>query len=307
MSGVIAEREIIMHTFKVLLFGANGQVGNECQRQFEQQGWLVMACNRQQADFEDPKAVYATVMSAQADVVVNACAYTAVDRAESESESQLAHVVNGDSVGAIAKACSELDIPVVHISTDYVFDGTAATPYEENAAVNPTGVYGASKLRGEQQLSTHCSKYILLRTSWVFSSYGANFVKTMLRLAGERDALSVVGDQRGCPTFAGDIASAIVELLNQYLQQLSPWGVFHCSSRGSCSWYEFAEEIFGLAVKKGLLLREPQVSAISTQEYPTAAVRPAYSVLNCTKLECQLGRSMPPWQLGLESVLDELR
>ena len=291
---------------KVLLFGANGQVGSECQKVFQKMGWDVLALTRQDADFSNPSAVYNAVKNIKPDVVVNACAYTAVDKAESEPA--LANLVNAESVGAMGKACNELKIPTIHISTDYVFNGTAKNPYIENAAVAPMGVYGQSKLAGEQQLQLENPKHVILRTSWVFSAHGNNFVKTMLRVGAERAELGVVGDQFGCPTYAGDIAKAIsafIALLKND-KPFEAWGIYNCSNRGECSWYDFAQAIFKAGVQADLLVKAPKVNSITTDQYPTPTARPAYSVLDGSKLEALLGESMPHWRIGLTQVCEEL-
>lgn len=292
---------------KVLLFGANGQVGSECRRVFAGTGWDVAALTRNEVDFRNPKDVYAVVKTIKPDIVVNACAYTAVDKAESEPA--LAQLINADSVGAMAEACCELDIPTMHISTDYVFNGMSVSPYLESDSVDPTGIYGQSKLAGEQQLQLENPKNIILRTSWVFSAHGNNFVKTMLRLGTERDELGVVGDQVGCPTFAGDIAksiSAFISLL-QKEKSFSAWGIYNCSNNGTSSWHDFALSIFDLGAEFGLLANAPKVNSITTDQYPTPVARPAYSVLDGRKLELLLGKPMPHWQIGLSQVITALR
>jgi len=291
---------------KILLFGANGQVGSECRKKFQQKGWDVISLVRGDVDFSEPSKVYEAVKAYKADVVVNACAYTAVDKAEGEAE--LAGLINAQSVASIGKGCSELNIPVIHISTDYVFDGEAKTPYTEEDRVSPLGVYGKTKLEGELSLQKQHDKHIILRTSWVFGAQGNNFVKTMLKLAKTRDELSVVGDQFGSPTYAGDIANSIalvIEKINN-TAEFSQWGIYHCSNQGETNWFDFSRAIFTEGVKAGVLGREPQVNSITTREYPTATARPAYSVLNCNKLERLLQRSMPSWKLGLAKVCNEL-
>jgi len=291
---------------RVLLFGANGQVGSECRRIFQQKGWDVIPLLRVDVDFSEPNKVYEAVKAYKADVVVNACAYTAVDKAEDEAD--LADLINAQSVASIGKGCNELNIPAIHISTDYVFDGEAKTPYKEEDIVSPLGVYGKTKLEGEQFLQKQHEKHIILRTSWVFSAEGNNFVKTMLRLAKTKDELGVVGDQFGCPTYAGDIASSIaliIEKINS-TAEFTQWGIYHCSNQGETNWCDFSRAIFAEGVKAGILDREPKVSGITTQEYPTPTARPAYSVLSCVKLERLLQQPMPSWKLGLAKVCKEL-
>ena len=291
---------------RVLLFGANGQVGSECRRIFLQKGWDVISLLRADVDFSEPIKVYEAVKAYKAEVVVNACAYTAVDKAEDEAE--LADLINAQSVASIGKACNELNIPTIHISTDYVFDGQAKIPYTEEDLVSPLGVYGKSKLEGEQSLQKQHEKHIILRTSWVFGAEGNNFVKTMLRLAKTKDELGVVGDQFGCPTYAGDIANSIgliIEKINN-TAEFSQWGIYHCSNKGETNWCDFSRAIFAEGVKVRVLSREPKVNCITTEEYPTPTARPAYSVLNCNKLEMLLQQSMPSWKTGLTKVCNEL-
>ena len=291
---------------KILLFGTTGQVGQECLALFNKQGWEVISIERKDVDFRMPSSVYESVLFNKPDIVVNACAYTAVDKAESESE--LAGLVNAESVELMAKACSELDIPIVHISTDYVFNGLASSPYCEDDEVDPQGVYGRTKLEGEKLLTSECPKSLIIRTSWVFSAHGNNFVKTMIRLGKERDELGVVGDQFGCPTFAGDISQVIADVISLIEQapNFDGWGTYHCSDAGVVSWNDFAQKIFRQAVELKLLSKAPKVNSITTNQYPTPATRPAYSVLNCNKLEALLGRPMPHWKLGLQHVCETL-
>jgi len=295
----------------VLLFGANGQVGNECRRIFNtteagNKGFQLIALTRDDADFSDQSSVEKAVREYSPGIVINACAYTAVDKAETEAD--LAYAVNALSVAALGRACQQLGIPCIHISTDYVFDGTAEGAYSEATSVAPLGVYGGSKYEGERLLQLETEKAIILRTSWVFGVQGNNFVKTMLRLGSERDELAVVADQRGCPTFAGDIAVVIHQLVTQYREENTlPWGIYHCSNSGACSWYEFAQAIFKQAVEQGVLNKAPMVKAITTEQFPTPAKRPANSVLDCSKLEQLLGKPMPHWRSGLQQLCASLK
>lgn len=288
---------------KILLFGKTGQLGNACLAALGNH--QLVALDRAAADFSQPEQVAQAVMRERPDIVVNACAYTAVDKAESEQA--LAFAVNRDSVAAMAGACTELGIPCIHVSTDYVFRGDGSEPYRELDSTDPQGVYGQSKLEGEQQLQAANPRHVILRTSWVFSAHGNNFVKTMLRLGRERDQLGVVGDQLGNPTFAGDIAGVIAHLVQDYSDRGElPWGIYHCSSNGTCSWFEFAQEIFQRAEARGMLEAAPAVNRITTADFPTPAKRPAYSVLDLSRLEAYLGRPMPDWREGLDSVLEAL-
>lgn len=287
---------------RVLLFGANGQVGRACQELLSGPEFELLAVTRNEADLTRPAEAYDAVLSRAPDLVINASAYTAVDKAESEPE--IAQSINVDSVAAMGKACAKLDIPMVHISTDYVFDGQGTAPYSEQCPVNPKGVYGVTKLAGEQALQQTLKKHVILRTSWVFGEHGSNFVKTMLRLGVSRPELGVVSDQIGNPTYASDIASVIVRLAGMYRDTGElPWGTYHCSNRGTCSWYDFACEIFKQAEAQLLLSTSPKVKPITTDQYPTPAARPAYSVLDCNKLERLLGAQMPHWKNGLNKML----
>ncbi|MNZ94404.1 dTDP-4-dehydrorhamnose reductase [compost metagenome] len=228
-----------------------------------------------------------------------------MDKAESEPER--AWVVNRDGVANLAIAAERLGIPVFHISTDYVFAGDAREPYRESDPVGPTGVYGASKLGGEVMLAANCSRHLILRTSWVFGAHGNNFVKTMLRLGREREELGVVADQHGCPTSAASIARALWTLAVQYRDHGAlQWGVYHYAGTPACTWHEFALEIFRQAHELGLLERVPVVRAIATADYPTPATRPAWSVLDCSKLHAAHDIAQADWREELGLVLREL-
>ncbi|MFT7223259.1 MAG: dTDP-4-dehydrorhamnose reductase [Cellvibrionaceae bacterium] len=284
---------------RILLFGSAGQVGTDCVVQLGRAGLELVPLSRKELDFADAAAVTFAVETHQPDLVVNACAYTAVDQAESEDV--VAEQVNHLSVAALARVCASGNIPLIHLSTDYVFDGLSKTPYRESDPVHPLGVYGHSKQRGEQAIKELCSSFIILRTSWVFGEHGNNFVKTMLRVGAERDFLTVVDDQYGRPTYVGDIVSTILAFIQRYktLGNL-PWGIYHCSSTGETTWYQFAKAIFSKALNAKALDKVPDLKPIVSAEYPTIAPRPAYSVLDTKKLEAFLGHSLPHWQQGLE-------
>ncbi|CAM4300320.1 dTDP-4-dehydrorhamnose reductase [Serratia silvae] len=262
---------------KVLLTGSKGQLGS-CFQDRLPAGWKIWATDSDVLDITDLSAVRAAVANFQPNIIVNAAAYTAVDKAETEHE--LAALINKVGPENLAVAAKEVGARLVHVSTDYVFDGTASTPYIETDVTNPLGVYGLTKLDGETAVAAVQPEAIIIRTAWVFSEYGNNFVKTMLRLAKERDTLSIVADQRGCPTYAGDIAQAIIDLLQKNVSG----GVYHFCGDKEVTWNEFAQSIFSIAVCKGRLSSSPEVKGISTDEYPTPAKRPAYSVLNCDKI-----------------------
>ena len=277
-----------------LIFGKTGQVATELSRLAPDAVFL----GRDQADLTDPKACADAIRNHAPKVVINAAAYTAVDRAEEEED--LAHQVNAIAPAAMAHACAELDIPFVHISTDYVFDGTGTEPHAVSDPVAPQNAYGRSKLAGEQAIAQAGGTFAILRTSWVFSAHGANFVKTMLRLSESRDALNIVDDQIGGPTAAADIAAACLTIADKLQADSTAAGIYHFSGAPDASWKDFAEAIFELAG------RQVSVSGIATADYPTPAVRPLNSRLDCTETETVFGIKRPDWRAGLEAVLTDL-
>ena len=277
----------------ILVFGKTGQVATELQRVSG-----VMALGREDVDLSESKACAAAIHEHAPKAVINAAAYTVVDRAEVEE--RLATVINGDAPTAMAKACAELGIPLVHISTDYVFNGRGNTPYRPEDATEPQNAYGRSKLAGEIGIRESGVVYAILRTSWVVSAHGANFVKTMLRLSDTRDALNVVADQIGGPTPARDIAKACLQIANQLIQDTTKLGTYHFSSAPDVSWAEFASKIFAQAG------RTVTVTPISTAEYPTPAKRPLNSRMDCHSTEQVFGIKRPNWQDGLKEILKDL-
>lgn len=290
---------------KVLITGAAGQVGSELVK-LAPVGFEVVGYKSSELDITNAQQVQQIVAEQAPALIINAAAYTAVDKAESDA--QRAYAVNETGVKNLAEAALSLGIPVFHISTDYVFDGTATEPYKETDPVGPTGVYGASKLAGEQALANSGVKHIILRTSWVFGAEGNNFVKTMLRLGKERDTLGVVADQHGCPTSAASIAKVLWQLAQKYVAENTlPWGIYHFSNTPATTWYGFACEIFKQAVAAGVLEKAPVVNPIKTSDYPTPAKRPAWSVMNCSNLVNLLGSAVPGWQQELSAVLHQLK
>ncbi len=283
---------------RIVVFGAAGQVGTDCVSALQHLGYDVVPLTRAEVDFSDADKVSDAVMEYSPRIVVNACAYTAVDKAEADTV--LADQINHLSVASLAKACEQQGALLIHLSTDYVFDGQSSVPYKEDSPVNPLGVYGKTKLAGEQVIAQAMTQYFILRTSWVFGKQGNNFVSTMLRLAATRDQLGVVSDQMGRPSYVMHIVAVIVLLVQRYeLHEATPFGIYHCSSRGEVSWYTFAQAIFSVAHKNGVLGQVPTVDAIPSSSYPTPAPRPMYSVLNTSKLEAVLGQPMPSWEQGL--------
>ncbi len=286
---------------RVLVFGGDGQVGRELRRHDGRGGHDVIALNRQEADITRRGDVAAAVRDTDCDRVINAAGYTAVDRAETESG--LAFSVNRDGARNIASACAERALPLVQISTDYVFDGTKQGAYVEDDPVAPLGVYGASKEAGEQAVRDNLERHVILRTSWVFGVHGHNFVKTMLRAAGERAELGVVDDQYGCPTPAADIAAAVLDILP--LLGDGRWGTYHYCGAGRTSWYGLAQQIFARRTRI-MGVAAPRLRAITTAEFPTPAARPANSELDCSRFTATFGVVPRPWRDGLAEVLEEL-
>ena len=278
---------------RLLLTGRHGQVGWELEPLLTRAGELV-AFDRQGLDLSDPASIRARVREARPDVILNAAAYTAVDRAESEPEIALA--INGTAPGVLAEEAKRLGALLVHYSTDYVFDGTKTEAYTEADAPNPLSVYGRSKLEGERAIQASGCRHLILRTSWVYAGRGHNFLLTMLRLGAERSELRVVDDQRGAPTWARDIADATVQLLTD-----PPNGLFHLTATGVTTWHGFACEIMR---QSGLT---PAIHRIRSDEYATAARRPANSVLDATKLREATGIAIPLWDQRVAACLDELR
>lgn len=285
---------------KVLVTGCSGQVGVELMRQGKGSHEMI-GMTRTELDITDVARVKAIIVSEKPDIIVNAAAYTAVDKAEVESN--LCFAVNCDGPKYLAQASQLADIPLIHISTDYVFDGSKSGAYVETDSVSPVGVYGRSKAEGEEQVRHSCEKHIILRTSWVFSSHGNNFVQNMLRLGAEREELGVVSDQHGCPTSAVDIAAVILQLCERHAQQ---WGTYHFCQPEPTTWHGFAKAIFAEAARQGLLLKIKNVAAIGTDDYPTAAKRPANSVLECSKLKAVFAVVIRPWKESLAEVVKEL-
>lgn len=291
----------------VLLFGGNGQVGHELRRSLRALGDVVVTTRSGElpegarcevADFDHPDSLAELVERVAPAIVVNAAAYTAVDKAEDDADA--AFRTNAEAPGVLAHACALRDIPFVHYSTDYVFDGQGSRPYREDDPTAPLGVYGASKLAGEDAVRSAGGRHLILRTAWVYGRHGHNFMKTMLRLGADRDELRVVADQIGTPTPAPLIADVTTELLGL---QDAPSGTFHLTPRGQTSWHGFAEAIFEEALARGLISRAPKVTPIATSDYPTPARRPGNSRLDIGKLEGVLGHALPEWRVGLKQVL----
>ena len=293
-------------THKIAFIGANGQVGRELQHILKPLG-EVTAFNRQTLDLSQPDSLTAPLQSLAPTIIVNAAAYTAVDKAESEPE--LAYRINAAAPEQLAKLAQSLNAQLVHISTDYVFDGSKGSPYLPSDPVGPVSVYGRSKLAGEQAIQTHCERYWIIRTAWVYGVYGkGNFVKTMLKLGADRSELKVVADQIGTPTWAKSIAETIANLIGTSSSDSgpAPTGIYHFTNSGVASWYDFAIAIFEETKALGIPLQIENVLPITTADYPTPAQRPAYSVLSNASLQPFLPENPMHWRSALRLMLEDL-
>ncbi len=287
---------------KLLIIGSNGQLGWALGEKSVRAGFTVESVDLPDFNITDPAQVALQVERSAPDLVINASAYTAVDRAEEEPE--LAYAVNAKGPGYLADACAARDIPMIQVSTDYVFDGSRKRPYLESDPVSPLGVYGKSKAAGDDAVRQRLAEHIIIRTAWLYGVHGHNFVKTMLRLGRERETLSVVADQRGCPTYAADLADAILAVSGRITGGLQDgWGTYHYCGRGSTTWHGLTEKIFKIA---GTIipLKVKKVRPITTADYPTPAERPANSVLDCRRLEAVFGVRTRPWEESLAEMLD---
>lgn len=287
---------------RMLVFGHDGQVAHAL-RTMSRPDLTVTALGRAGADITDADAVRRAVEAARPDVAVNTAAYTAVDRAETETEAAFA--VNRDGAGHIAAACAATGVPLIHYSTDYVFDGAKDGPWREDDPIAPLGVYGASKAAGEAAVRAAGPRHVILRTAWVFGAHGNNFVRTMLRLGAERERLGIVADQRGCPTAAADLAAAAVAVARHVLATGEGWGTYHCCGAPPTTWHGFAEAIFEER-RLATGLAPPRLDAIATADYPTPARRPANSVLDTARFAARFGLPAPAWRDALGGVVRQL-
>lgn len=285
----------------IVVTGSNGQVGWELCRQARNRGFTVHGCDHSRLDITQMASVANILKTHRPDIIINAAAYTKVDQAETEREQ--AFEVNHQGAVCLAEGCAQANIPLIHISTDYVFDGTADTPYRETDPLSPLGVYGQSKAAGEEEIRKRLARHVIVRTSWVYGTHGRNFVKTMLRLGKEQEVIGVVNDQFGCPTASADIADAILSMAKQLQHEASPaWGTYHYCGQGITTWFDFAREIFKIATLLGYT-GTPKINAISTSEYPTAVRRPAFSALNCDRLVQTFKIHLNPWQQSIAQTL----
>lgn len=288
---------------RIVVIGRSGQVATELRHQPLPDGWDLIGLGRDRLDLAQPENFKAVLAEHKPDILINAAAYTAVDQAEIEED--LATLVNGTAPGRLAKAAADFGIPFLHISTDYVFDGTSPRPWSEDSAPNPLNAYGRSKLAGERAVCDSAARAVIVRTSWVFSPFGSNFVKAMVRLAEIRQDIPVVADQHGGPTSADSIARALIGIARSLDEggDRGQWGIFHFSGRPATTWFDFAEAIFDNAV---WIKNRPKVTAISTEQYNPPAKRPLNSVLDCSRLARVFEIKQPDWHDGLKRTLAAL-
>lgn len=289
---------------KVVITGANGQLGRELVRQAKSTDFEVHPFDRQQLDITQKNRLKQVLARLSPAVVINAAAYTHVDRAEDEPDR--AYAVNSDGPAYLARFCADYQHALIHISTDYVFDGTSDRPYRESDPIAPLGIYGHSKAKGEAAVRSALPQHIIVRTSWLYSVYGHNFVKTILKLAAEKKALKVVADQLGSPTSAADLATATLIIARKIdTTKKLVWGTYHYCGAGITTWHGLAEKIIELATRY-TALRIRQLEAISTAEWPTRAPRPLYSALDCTRTNGQFGINPLPWKQSLQDTIERI-
>jgi dTDP-4-dehydrorhamnose reductase len=286
---------------KLLVLGSKGQLGRCLNDQLDSSDYNIIYTSREQIDIGAIKATKSQILEIKPDVVINATAYTAVDKAEEEPEKSA--LINHLAVANIADTCSQLGCWLVHVSSDYVFDGASRVAYIEEDKTNPIGVYGDTKLKGEIAIQSSGCRHIIIRTAWVFSEYGNNFLKTMLRLGAERSEIGIVGDQVGCPTYAQDIAKAIMVILESLKTKEVSSCLYHFSGNFCCSWAEFAQAIFDQAVELQIITRKPNILTITTKEFPTLAKRPVRSELSSNKIRSTFGIDPSDYMLGIRSSL----
>ncbi len=284
----------------IWLVGARGMLGQEVARSLDEIG-LAHTDSDSECDIGDAHAIEGFADGRAIDWVVNCSAYTAVDKAERDEE--LAYRVNADGPANLAALCRKRAAALIHISTDYVFDGTRRVPYTEDDEVNPQGAYARTKAAGEQRVRQACDRYFIIRTSWLYGARGPNFVYTMLRLMSERDWVGVVNDQRGAPTYAAHLAALLCRIVADRRRE---YGTYHYADSGETTWYEFAREIQRLGISRGRIQRACEIRPLRTEEYPTPARRPSYSVLSKDKISATFGVAIPSWQAGLVEFFDRL-
>lgn len=290
---------------KILVIGSNGMLGRHLVARLQATEHTILKPAHSELDIGVSRSVFAGIGRAHPDLVINCAAYTAVDKAESEAHN--ASLLNREGAKNLALACKDEGIGLIHISTDYVFDGTSELPYKEDDPANPLSVYGKTKWDGEEAIRSRLPHHLIVRTAWLYGVHGQNFVKTMLRLARDNEELRVVGDQYGCPTWTGDLASAlttIVEHIAEHKEYLK-WGTYHFCGAGRVNWHGFAEAVINEASRHEVL-KAKRIIPIPTSEYPTPARRPRWSVLDCSKIAKNFGVAPRSWQQGLAEMINEL-
>jgi dTDP-4-dehydrorhamnose reductase len=286
---------------RILVLGANGQLGRCLADELHETNHQVLLASRAEIDLSNFHITQTEISRFGPDVVINASAYTAVDKAESDEET--AYLINHLAVANIARACRDIDCVLIHVSTDYVFDGLSILPYQEDAATNPMSVYGRSKLKGEIAIQDSGCHYLIVRTAWVFSKYGNNFFKTMMRIGPQNRELRIVGDQFGCPSYAPDIAKALLSTLASPRLKNSR-SIYHYAGDSTCTWAEFSKSIFDEAWTAGKLGFKPKIVSIKSKDYPTPAVRPLNSMLDSSRFESDFGFKASPWLVGVRELID---
>lgn len=290
----------------ILILGKNGQLASDLRDLYARHGFAnVVFWGSDDFDLSNPQGLREKIVKLKPQLIINASAYTKVDQAESEKS--VATAINEIAVGEMARAAADLGIYLIHFSTDYVFDGIGEKPWTESDPTGPLGFYGASKLNGEKRIQEVNAKYLIFRTSWVYSSHGKNFLKTILKLSSERESLKIVADQIGSPTYSADLAEAIWSLQQKIEKgEHPPSGVYHLTNTGTCSWHEFATKIITVAKQTGHTIKAKEILPIPSSEYPTPAKRPLNSRLNNEKAKSVLGLELPPWQTSMENCLKKI-
>ncbi|MBC2696589.1 MAG: dTDP-4-dehydrorhamnose reductase [Desulfobacteraceae bacterium] len=290
---------------KILIAGSKGQLGHELLIQGNNLGYEILPADLPDLDITDKTQVKHSLEKFQPFLVVNAAAYTNVDKAETEQN--LAFAVNRDGPANLAEACAKFDIPLIHISTDFIFDGKKSSPYIESDSVSPLSIYGKSKQEGENEVRSRLKKHIILRTAWLYGVHGQNFVKTMLRLGRKKEVISVVADQFGSPTSAADLTDAVLQIISRIKKYNGDinWGTYHYCGLGITTWHGFTEEILGLA-RQHISIKTKKVKSISTAEYLTKATRPCFSALDCNLIKKNFSINIKPWQDSLKIVIRRL-
>lgn len=289
---------------KVLVTGGNGQLGRCLQDRLKNSGHEWQSPDQDGLDITNEEAIFSYFEIFKPEIVINAAAYTAVDQAETDQEK--AYLVNAIASSYLAQACHKLGIPLLHISTDYVFDGMATFPYKPGDKTNPVSIYGKTKLAGEIKVQEILKEHLVIRTAWVFSEYGNNFVKSMLRLANKHSLLKIVGDQYGSPTYAGDLADSLLQIVKKIEMGNKLWGVYHYTGDQVTSWHGFARAIFDEAKRQNIIDTIPELKVINTDEYPVAAKRPQYSVLSCKLIYDNFDCKVSNWRNALTHVIPKI-